>query len=373
MNLNFTNAAQYHLGRFPPQTLEYARLMPELLAATDALARYDQMLKGMHNSEILLAPLRGQEAVVSSRIEGTISTLDEILQLEAEHGDDLEAAVEFRSDAIETALYQRALITARRRIEEGHPFSQALIRSIHQQLLSYGRGAAKAPGQYKQAQNYIGERGSRDISFVPIAPELLTDGMERLFTLIADDSLPILLRAALAHVEFEALHPFEDGNGRVGRMLITLMLWQGGAISAPHFYISRYFEEHKKAYIASLRAVSAEDAWNDWCRFFLTAVQQQAIHNLELAQSVRDCYEEMKHRFAELLASKYSVVALDYVFTNPIFRNSRFTRTSGIPEQTAARFSRLLLAEGLLETVVEASGRKSAVYRFEPLMRRVRM
>ena len=189
-------------------------------------------------------------------------------------------------------------------------------------MLSFGRGAKKSPGEYKREQNYIGERGSRKVSFVPIAPEHLSGGMEALFELAGDAAMPVLLRTALAHAEFESLHPFEDGNGRVGRMLITLMLWQGGAIRAPHFYISRYFENHKEEYLDRLRNVSANDDWDGWCEFFFAAVAQQADRILEVAQSISDLYEEMKPRFIELLSSKYAVAALDYLFTYPVFRNS---------------------------------------------------
>lgn len=373
MQPDLSEAVSYHLGQFPPDVLDYARLMPSIISATDSLARYDQMLTGLHNSEIFLAPLRNQEAVVSSRIEGTISTMDEIMQLEAESENDEHAAAEFRSDVIETALYRRALNAAQRQLEEGWPLSEALIKSIHQHLLSFGRGAKKSPGEYKREQNYIGARGSRQISFIPIAPEQLPSGMEALFTLMNDESLPILLRAALAHAEFEALHPFEDGNGRVGRMLITLMLWQGGAISAPHFYISRYFEDHNDEYLDRLRLVSEENNWAGWAEFFLQAVDHQARRNLEVAEDIRQFYEHMKSRFAELLGSKHSVAALDYLFTWPVFSNSRFTHEAGIPVATAGRFSRILLAEGMVQTAREASGRRSAVYRFEPLMERVRV
>jgi len=374
MSLDISQAVHYHLGAFPPASLDYGRLMPGMLTATEALARYDQMLQGMHNSELFLAPMRGQEAVISSRMEGTISTLDEILQLEAEFGeDDGNAATEFRSEVIETILYQRALGTAQHQMAQGYPLSESLIKSMHRQLLSWGRGATKSPGAYKREQNYIGERGRRQVSFVPVAPEHLAGGMEALLRLICNEAMPVLLRSALAHAEFEALHPFEDGNGRVGRMLITLMLWQGGAISAPHFFISRYFEDHKDEYLERLRQVSSAGDWEGWCLFFLEGIRAQAVSNLEATQRVRDLYEEMKVRFAELLASKYAVVALDYLFTRPVFNNSRFTGASGIPPQTAARFTRVLLREGLLETVREAAGRRSAVYRFEPLMRLARV
>ena len=373
MLLDVSQAVHYHLGKFPPPALDYRALMPSLLSATAALARYDQMLRGLHNSELFLAPLRGQEAVVSSRMEGTISTLDEILQMEAEYGeDDAGAAQVFRADAIETVLYRRALNTAQEQLEQGRVLSESLLKSVHHQLLSFGRGAQKAPGLYKHQQNYIGQRANRAVSFVPIAPEHLAGGMQALFALMNDEAMPVLLRTALAHAEFEALHPFEDGNGRLGRMLITLMLWQGGAIAAPHFYVSPYLEDHKDEYLDRLRAVSAQGDWDGWCQFFFRAVEAQAIANLAAAQDIQALYGDMKERFATLLSSKYAIAALDYLFTNPVFSNSRFTREAGIPPQTAARFSRVLLAEGLLQVVREASGQRSAVYRFEPLMEKVR-
>lgn len=372
-SIDTSQAVFYHYGKFPPAVLDYDRVLPSLLEATDTLARYDQALKAMHDSGIFLAPLRNQEAVLSSRMEGTFSTMDEIMQLEAEYGEEGAEGHEQRSEAVETYLYQRALQTAQKQMEAGQPLSISLIRSMHQQLLSFGRGANKTPGSFKTEQNYIGERGSRQVSYVPVSPEQLDGGMEALFALIRDKRRPILLRTALAHVEFEALHPFKDGNGRVGRMLITLMLWAEGAIAAPHFYISRYFADHKAEYIGAMRDVSARDAWDEWCVFFLTAMREQAVHNLEVAGRIRALYEQMKPKFAEVLASKWSVQALDFVFTRPVFLNSRFTNDAGIPVATASRFTRLLLDAGLLETVREPAGRRPAIYRFEPLMEVVRV
>ena len=169
------------------------------------------------------------------------------------------------------------------------------------------------------------------------------------------------------------MHVVIGGYGRVGRMLVTLLLWQLGCISTPHFYISRYFEEHKADYIHHMREVSASGAWENWCAFFLGAVKEQAHQNLQTADSIRDLYEEMKVRFAELLNSAKAVTALDYIFTNPVFRNSRFTKHAGIPPHTAARFSRVLLDHNLLVPVREAAGRQSAIYSFEPLLRLVRI
>ena len=370
MKLNLDNAVNYHYGQFPPKQLSYQGIVRELLAATDAVARYDQMLKNMHNSEILLAPMRNQEAVISSRMEGTISTMDEILKYQADHGEDGGAdggaGVNVRSEVIETILYERALRNAQKAMEAGYPLSLSLIKTIHQQLLSFGRGASKSHGELKKEQNYLADKHKGSVLFVPIRPEKLQDGLDELFRYIEDESQPVLIRTALAHVEFEALHPFKDGNGRIGRMLITLMMWSAGTISAPHFYVSSYFENNKDLYIDMMRNVSENGAWEEWCGFFLAAVEEQAVRNLEIAENIHDLYEEMKVRFSELLASKWSVSALDFVFTNPVFRNSRFTKTSGIPEASAARFTRVLLDNDLLTIVEEASGRRAALYSFEP-------
>ena len=152
---------------------------------------------------------------------------------------------------------------------------------------------------------------------------------------------------------------FQDGNGRIGRMLITLLLWSSGTISEPYFYASGYLEEHKNEYINTMRNVSEKDDWESWCIFFLNAIEKQAIKHLDTAESIKNLYEEMKHVFSDTLSSKWSVNALDYIFTNPIFRNNRFTSKSGIPKRpTAARFARMLLDKELLRTIEESSGRR---------------
>jgi Fic family protein len=372
---DLSHAVVYHYDKFPPQILDHKRLLTYVVKATDALARYDQMLKNMHNSEFLLAPLRNQEAIISSRMEGTISTIDEILRYEADYQENEEGVSDTRSEVLETVLYRRALTSAQKALEEGHPFTPFLIKSIHQRLLSFGRGASKSPGEYKKEQNFLGDQAKGNILFVPIRPELLVDGMEALFRYIQEFDEITLLKTAVSHLEFEALHPFKDGNGRVGRMLITLMLWQSGVISAPHFYISGYFEEHKDTYIDIMRSVSQSDNWTPWCVFFLEAVEKQAVKNLEVAEKIRNLYDDMKGVFSTLLASKDSILALDFIFTNPIFRNSAFTneKISGIKPYTASRFTRVLVDKGLLIRRHEPAGRRSALYSFEPLLRIVRV
>ncbi|MES2983961.1 MAG: Fic/DOC family N-terminal domain-containing protein [Pseudomonadota bacterium] len=372
--LNLEKAVYYHYDKFPPQNIDYSKLVTPLAKATAAISRFDQMMKGMHNSEFLIAPLRNQEAIISSRMEGTVSTMDEILRYEADNKEGMEEnSSNARQEVVETIMYQRALKIAQKEVEAGKPISEWLVRSMHGKLLSFGRGAEKSPGQYKTEQNYVVDKTKRNVLFVPVSQEKLNDGMQELIKYITTGEEEILIRTAIAHIEFEALHPFKDGNGRVGRMIITLMMWAAGVISAPHFYISAYLEEHKDQYIDSMKSVSEKDTWTAWCVFFLEALEAQAIRNLCIAENIRKLYEEMKPVFGKILGTRWHITALDFIFTNPYFRNNNFTNSSGIPESTAARFTRALLANGLLKTLEESSGRRPAMYVFEPLLKVVRV
>ena len=370
-HLDFSNAVNYHYDRFPPKSINFERLLTPIAQASEAIARYDQMLKGMHNSEILLAPLRSQEAVVSSRMEGTVSTLDEVLQYEADQeGGDRETR--YRPEAVEVFLYGQAMRRAQAAIHDGQPISSHLMRSTHRVLLGFGRGQTQSPGEFKTEQNYLADPSRKKVLFVPISPQQLETGLERLFDFIEDENWQILIRTALAHLEFEALHPFKDGNGRVGRMLITLMLWHYKVVSEPHFYISGVLEANRDEYIDLMRAVSEHDNWTDWIVFFLQSLEQQAKENLKKSEQIRSLYEDMKDKFREILSSQWSAVALDFVFSRPVFRNNAFTHSSGIPPQTAHRFTRILADERLLVTNQPASGRRPALYSFEPLLKLVR-
>lgn len=371
MDFNLDNAVTYHYDQFPPDNINYGFFIQELIDATETLARFDQMIKNLHNSELLLAPLRNQEAVLSSRIEGTISTIDEILQYEADTDGGLSENT--RADVIETILYQRALKSAQLALEDGYNFSLSFIKQMHQQLLFLGRGATKSPGEFKKEQNFLADRAAKKIQFIPISPEKLNDGLYELTNYIENNPAPALIKTGVAHVEFEALHPFQDGNGRIGRMIITLLLWKSGVLSQPHFYISGYFEEHKDEYIEAMRNVSKNNDWNGWIKFFLIAVQHQATKNLNIAEHIKNLYEEMKTELNDFLSSKWSLTVLDYIFTNPVFRNNRFVSNTKIPAPTAAIIVKKLVERGYLLQKEAAAGRRPALYSFEPLMRLVRV
>ncbi len=362
-----SGAATYHYGGFPPPNIDLSRVFGPLADALQQLTRYDEKLQHIPNSALLLAPLRRRDAVVSSRMEGTISTLEEVLRLEAsESANRTEGTA--RNDTIEVSLYARALTQAEIQLSSGYGLSEHLIKNAHQTLLSFGRGAEKGPGQYKSQQNYIGDRTHRRVDFIPISPEQLQQGMQDLVRFITDDDQHILLKTAIAHAEFEALHPFEDGNGRVGRMLIPLMLWDQGMLSAPHFFVSDYFERNKGEYIDRMRAVSLNGDWDSWCVFFLEALSAQASKNIEVVSQILAHYDEMKERFREVLRSQYFGAAVDYIFANPVFWNSHFVENAQAPSSTLRNFTPRLVNDGLLQVLVPPSGRAPGLYALPSLL-----
>jgi len=366
---DLSDAITYHIGAFPPATLNYEVLLGPLEEAATSLARYDTKMSGMVNSELFLAPLRRQDAVTSSRMEGTISTIEELYRIEAEEdAGSADPYREARNDDVETFLYSRAMRNAQQALAEGRPLGESLIRAAHQQLLSFGRGAHKRPGSYKVEQNYIGDNGRGKIYYVPISPGQLEPAMADLVHFMNESPMRPLIRTAIAHVEFEALHPFEDGNGRIGRMLITLMLWKLGVLSQPNFFVSGYFEAHKDEYIERMRAVSASGDWTGWVEFFLNALHEQASVNIRTADATIELYTTMRERFREELNSQFHDQALDFVFASPIFRNDRFVERSGIPASSARALSRRLVEAGLLRTIEPAAGRRAAMYAFDPLL-----
>ncbi len=364
-------SVEYHYGKFPPGELDYSAIASPLAEAAAAIAGYEQMLKGIQNARLFLTPLERQEALSSSRMEGTISTLDELLEYEA-NLEETKPTLAPRRDTLEVHAYRMAMVKAERMIAAGDELSSELLCSVHSTLLGFTRGREKLPGQLKTEQNYLVDMASSRILFTPIAPTHLDEGLHRLFSFIRDSDAHPLIKTAISHVEFESLHPFNDGNGRVGRILITIMMWKLGLLSHPYFYISGSLEQRKNEYSERLRAVSATGDWTSWCVFFLEAVRSQAGTNLAKAEEIGKLYEEMKDIFRVHLSSQWYIAALDFVFATPVFRNNIFTTRSGIPKQTANRFTRVLLEAGFLSAILLPSGRRPGLYAFEPLLKLVR-
>jgi len=357
---------RYHEGRFPPPPLDWPALIPLLGPAAAAVARYDGMLAAVPNPGVLLSPLTTQEAVLSSRIEGTQATMGEVLEFEAGK----EAASPERREDIQEVLNYRAAMREAERLLATLPISQRVVREAHKVLLTGVRGQNKSPGEYRRIPNWIGPPGCviETARFVPIGADKLPDAMSAWERYAHDEAPDRLVQLAILHAEFEALHPFLDGNGRLGRMLVPLFLWQNRLIRQPMFYISAYFEARRDAYYDGLLAVSRDDDWTGWCRFFLEAIRSQAEDNLTKAQGILALYDEMKRRVPEMTRSQYAIRALDWIFERPIFRTSDFVASAGIPTPTARRFLGVLQKGEVLLVLAPGSGRRAAVLVFPALL-----
>ena len=361
-----TTPIHYHEGRFPPENLDWAALSPLIGPAHAELGRYDGMLAAVPNANILIAPLTTQEAVLSSRIEGTQATLGEVYQHEAGQPPD---TPERREDIDEIINYRSAMRKAEELLEE-LPLSQRVMRETHAVLLSGVRGRDKTPGEYRRIPNWIGQPGStiEDAKFVPVGADRLAEALGKWEHYIHEDAHDLLIQTAVIHAEFEAMHPFLDGNGRLGRMLVPLFLWQRGLIRRPTFYISAYFERNRDEYYERLLAVSRDDDWTGWCAFFLKAVRTQAEENLSKTKGILDLYESMKTPVREATISSYAIDALDWIFQNPVFSSSHFAANSGIPASTARRVLRGLIEGEILKTLIPARGRRPAILLFSDVL-----
>ena len=360
---------RYHLGQFPPKTLDLARLTPLIGPANAALGRYDGLLAAIPNAHILLSPLTTQEAVLSSKIEGTHVTMGEVLEIEA--GAESAAITQpKRDDAVEVLNYRKATQACAKELEH-RPLSQQILRAAHSLLMQGVRGSDKSPGAYRIEQNWIGPIGCtfEQASFVPAAPEHLTHGMDEWERYLRSSTeSDALVQLALLHVEFEALHPFKDGNGRLGRMLIPLYLFQRQLLSSPDFYMSGYLEANREEYVQRLLAVSRDGDWTGWCAFFLRGITMQAAENQRKAKAILDLYNRVKDQVLNLAHSEHSIRAVDSIFKVPTFTADAFARHSGIPLPSANRLLLLLRKAKLLATVQEGKGRRAGIYAFRELL-----
>lgn len=360
-------AIHYTEGRFPPEErLDWSVLIPLIGPAVAAVARYDGMLAAIPNPRVLLSPLTTQEAVLSSRIEGTEATMSEVLEFEA--GGEAESP-ERRADIHEVINYRAAMRLAEDMLEK-LPLCERVVREAHRVLLRGVRGAGKAPGEYRRIPNWIGPPGCTiaQATFVPVAAERLPRAMAAWEAYIHAEAPDRLVQLAVLHAEFEALHPFLDGNGRLGRMLVPLFLAQCGLIGHPMFYISAYFEARRAEYYEGLLAVSRDDDWTGWCRFFLEAVRAQAEENLKKAKGILDLYETMKGQVADVTRSRYAIHTLDWIFEHQIFNSIRFTADAGIPVRTARRLLTRLIEHDILRVLRPPNGRRGTILAFPDLL-----
>lgn len=363
-----TPPVQYHYGKFPPTNIDWPRLIPYIGPASAALARYDGTLVAIPSATILLSPLIYQEAVLSSRIEGTQATVGEVLEFEAE-GESKDIPQE-RKDAINEVLNYRTAMWRADSLLKELPLCQCIIKEAHKVLLTGVRGHDKSRGEYRRVPNWIGTPGCtiEDAKFIPISTDKLADAMDRWEKYIHEDSPDKLVQLAIIHAELEALHPFLDGNGRLGRMCVPLFMYKIGLIQAPVFYISAFFEKNRDEYYERLLSISRDDDWTGWCAFFLKAVAEQARNNQNKASEILKLYENKKSQIVKITHSQYSIYALDFIFTRPIFKSTDFTGIKEIPTPTATRILAVFRDNGILKVIREPSGRRPATYAFAELI-----
>ncbi len=350
----------------PPRDLDWAQLIEGLSNANQAIARYDGRLESLHNPAVLLSPLTMQEAVMSSRIEGTVATLSDVLEYEAGQTD---IHPEKREDIHEILNYRTAMNVAVRELVSS-PITLKLIKRLHFILMDSVRGRNKRRGEIRVIQNWIGPK-DRPVEEAYFIPPIALDLERHLthFETYANSRQPdALIQAGLLHAQFELLHPFLDGNGRLGRLLIPLFLSKQGVLQSPMFYISGYLETHRQEYYDRLQALSEQRDWTGWLNFFLKAITSQSDENSGHIQAIRTLYESIKVNAIEEIRSQYFIQAIDTIFTRPYFTTTLFTEESSIPRPSAIRLLNALEELDIILQLRPASGSRPAVYSFPELL-----
>lgn len=351
----------------PISHLDASRLLRLIGPANAALARYDGLLQSIVNPSVLLSPLTNQEAVLSSKIEGTQATVDEVLGYQA----GLEYDPEKVKDIQEIVNYRQALVQGAESLA-ARPLGMSLLRQMHAVLMNSVRGADKTPGEFRKTQNWIGPTGCaiEQATFVPPSPLQLLDHLEAFERYLAGDDVDPLVQVACVHAQFELIHPFNDGNGRIGRVLIPLFLYQKRTLATPMFYLSEYLEAHREEYYGRLRAISQAGDWTGWVEFFLQATLTQAETNTQRVREILTLYDTMKVRVAEITRSQYALKVLDTLFDRPIFESTDFVKAVGTSKSTSMQFLRELTKAGILKVLREQSGRRPTVFAFGELLNR---
>jgi len=361
--------ARYRMSGFPPRDLDLIGLMSRVGSAHEALARYDCLVSMTPRADALLAPFALQEAVLSSTIEGTRATMREVLAIEA--GATKEEFSQFRWDDAEEIVNCKAALAFAGDALARDPFSLDLLRKTHGRLMAGVRGEGKGPGSFRDRQNWIGPPGCgiENARFIPIQQEHLMGGIEAWLRYALEDDVPDpLIQLAIVHMEFEALHPFRDGNGRIGRMLIPLLLFRRGLLESPHFFFSDFLEEFRREYFSGLLAVSRDDAWSEWCEFFLYGLTEQAKKSHQKLEKVRDLRGKLTEEAAKQTRSAHIARIADFLFSRPVFSVMQLSQETGVPAATARRLLPSLTQVFGLEVARVSAGRKSAIYEFPALL-----
>ena len=365
-----------HIGSFVPVTGDYVAFVPaglppsifwdtniavSLSAADRSIGRLAGEARHLPNPKLLVAPFIRKEAVLSSRIEGTQTTLCELLATEA--GVPVKRSL---LDLHEVGNYVTALEYGLERLDT-LPLSLRLVRELHERLMRGVRGDSATPGEFRRSQNWIGSPGSTlaDATYVPPPPSELMDCLSAWEWFLHDESLPPLIHAALVHAQFEATHPFLDGNGRVGRLLITLLLAQRGVLPQPLLYLSAYFERTRQDYYTRLQGITERGEWEEWLVYFLSGVATQADETIEKMLWIDELLSGWKQ---DLLRerSRLPERALEQFAANPFWTVGALADKMEVAYPSAQRAINRLESLGVISLVGEA--RRNRVYCAQALL-----
>jgi len=339
------------------------------LTIVNALSEADMLLgrlagegSKLANPHILIRPFITREAVLSSRIEGTQATLGDILADQAGITVEIDAA-----DLREVNNYIVALHYGIEKLKE-LPLSLRLLREIHEKLMTNVRGSKAKPGEFRKSQNWIGIAGCTlaQATYVPPCPDHVMDCLNELEKFLHDTTLPPLVQIALIHYQFEAIHPFLDGNGRVGRLLITLFLVERGILPTPLLYLSAFFEATRQEYYDRLFAVTQHGSWNDWIVYFLNGVARQAEDALSRASRINILLDNW-HKETTLFSSSLPSQLIDKLATNPYITIKQTTETIDASYTTIARAIEKLVSLGIVREI--SGSKRNRVYCAEQILK----
>ena len=336
----------------PDPPLEISPVLQKKLdEAVHSLGRLDGMAGNLPDINLFLYMFVRKEAVLSSKIEGTQSSLSDLLLFEANEHPGVPL-----NDVREVSNYVEALDYGLERMQNGFPLSLRLLREIHGKLLVQGRGSAKTPGEFRHSQNWIGGTRPGNAAYVPPPAELAIDCMNALELFLHDENVPLLIKAALSHVQLETIHPFLDGNGRVGRLMITLLLCHGGLLKHPLLYLSYYFKTHRQFYYELLNDVRISGEWERWLDFFAEAVIETAKQSISIIKEIEKLIGSHRLLIRKLGKSSSSAEEVFQVFLKrPISGVASVKENTGLTDATINSSLRKLTSAGILE---EISGKK---------------
>lgn len=337
----------------PKPPLELAPLYGLIEEANRALGKLAGVTSILPGTPLFLYMYIRKEALLSSQIEGTQSSLSDLLLFESD-----EAPGVPLDDVQEVTNYVAAMMHGLKRLREGFPISLRLIREIHEILLAKGRGSSKQPGEFRRTQNWIGGTRPGNAVYVPPPPDKLMDCLSELekYIHLQEPNLPLLVKAALIHVQFESIHPFLDGNGRVGRLLITFLLCAKGVLTEPTLYLSLCFKTHRQHYYALLNGIREKGGWQEWLEFFLTGVKETSEQAAETAKQILALFDKDRVAIEQLGRATESALRVhQYLQTKPILSIPVAVKTLKLSAPTVRKSVSHLIE---LNIVHEISGKK---------------